>query len=692
MVTTVQEGNLIRNCLLVSLGLHAAILAAAAALPAPRHIASSPLSVTVLPISPRVASTKQKETVQKVTAAKEKHPQPALTEKTRPARKPAAPKAAAKAANPTRVARYTPNALPFPGLRPRPPAPGSGTPAGPGHNPRDEASGGKPGNTRFTKLRPGVSFPDEQLSAAPQLPGGIGTATEEPLPRGLPIGRQVARLDSSPNLLSRAVGGSSRAIGAGNDANGGPRTDQAPETVFINGGAGGSHLPKARPRLGGGGSDSLLTAPAARSEERDAVGSGPGHGGGAGMGSGGGLGLGRGRGIGVTSGAYDIAALDRRPGTGIGAAAGSGVGTGTYGNGRPAAAGEMPGTGGNAGFGYGSGSGIGIGSGRGGGKARPGVSGIPFGDIGGAVTGGSVNGGGGKNGGPGGPGGGVQIARRGGGGSGTGSGGFGGKNGIWAGIGRGNGAGGHGIGPGTGSGSGAGDGSHPGSGSGTRGRGTEMPGGGGSGGGTRLGGYGKALPGMESGEEEILGRGFYPDGIIGYYYDDPDQHVDLSNPNSYLGKAIPAGSTFTHLVATRKDQRIDFNWNPRGEWGDLKKLQSPMEGIGNTYWSARWEGKLFVPKDDTYTFKFDPLDDGGRLYLRYRAGGPMVRVIDSWKVSSTRPESREYFMKRGAYDIRVEYAQRPEYFAAIGLQWKSSTFGWEVIGPYRSGGRRRTRH
>ena len=286
----------------------------------------------------------------------------------------------------------------------------------------------------------------------------------------------------------------------------------------------------------------------------------------------------------------------------------------------------------------------------------------------------------------------MQIARRGGGGPGTGAGGSGDSGaGNWAGRGRGRGAGGRGVGPGSGIGTGAGDGKHPGSGSGNRGTGDELPGAGGGGGGAGGGGgkglpqYGKAVPGLQEYEEEIIGRGFYPDGIMGSYYDDPDETVDHQNPDSYLGKPIPPGSTFTRLVARRKDKRIDFNWNPNGVFGDWSKLLPPLPGINNVYWSARWEGQIFVPKDDVYTFKFDPLDDGGRLYLRYKAGGPMVKVIDAWRVSATRPETRPYPMKRGAYDIKVEYAQRPEFYAAITLKWKSNSFDWEVVGPTQSG-------
>ncbi|HOM81785.1 MAG TPA: PA14 domain-containing protein [Armatimonadota bacterium] len=562
------------------------------------------------------------------------------------------------------------------------------------------------GPRRLSRARPEVSFPGDPLGETQALPGGTGRAAREPLPLGLPIGRRDAAGEPEPGLVSRQVGGGAPTPGSGDDPGGGSRAARAPETVTFRFGAGGMRLPKATPRIGGGGGTASVLATGPSTREADEVpvsprpGVGPGQGGGAGAGIGGGLGYSRGRGIGVAAGAHDLAVTRRRPGAGIGAASGSGVGASGPGSGRQASA-ELPGTGGRRGAGDGSGSGLGTGSGRGIAKARPGLEGIPFGDPGGTPAGGNPAGGGGKGGGPGGPGHGIQMARRGT-GSGGGDGGEdgagiwpgrgAGSGGIGAGAGAGKGAGGSGTGPGTGTGKGSGAGTHPGSGSGARGGGGELPGkSGGKAAKPGLPRYTKAVPGLEEWDEEVLGRGFYPDGIMGYYYDDPDQTVDHANPESYLNTPIPEGATFTRLVAKRKDKRIDFNWNPAGEWGDWSKLLNPLPGINNVYWSARWIGQLFVPKDDVYTFKFDPLDDGGRLYLRYRPGGPLVKVIDAWRVSSTRPETRPHRMQRGAYDIQVEYAQRPEFYAAISLKWKSSSFDWEVIGPYRSGGSRRAR-
>ena len=91
---------------------------------------------------------------------------------------------------PVKVARRDLPPTQFQGLRSLPPAPGSGTPAGPGRNPRDETPGGDPGGgSRFSKVRPGVSFPGEQLAEDPAVPGGVGAARPEPLPRGVPAGR-----------------------------------------------------------------------------------------------------------------------------------------------------------------------------------------------------------------------------------------------------------------------------------------------------------------------------------------------------------------------------------------------------------------------------------------------------------------------------------------------------------------------
>lgn len=259
---------------------------------------------------------------------------------------------------------------------------------------------------------------EEKRPVAPSAePGGMDKLREEkPLPSGLPTGikdagepklSRVAKADLNPG------GGGSPAPGIIPGGKGGAKGPEAPpeDILFNGGGAGGQNLPKAAPRIGGGGGNSILSVenPLAKDavpEERPGL--GPGGGGGQGAGVAGGVGYGRGRGIGTRLDGKDaIATLHSKPGIGIGAGVGDKIGTHPPGGGKGTGA-ELPGTGGT-GIGYGRGSGIGIGNGKGTGVgdgegARPGrMRGIPFGDVAGLLRG-DPKGGGGDGGGPGGPG------------------------------------------------------------------------------------------------------------------------------------------------------------------------------------------------------------------------------------------------------------------------------------------------
>jgi uncharacterized protein YegL len=246
------------------------------------------------------------------------------------------------------------------------------------------------------------------------------------------------RLSRTAVVTPSFAGGGSPAPGKdpGRDGLKGP---EAPieDVLFNGGGAGGEKLPKAAPRIGGGGGRTLLSVnnPLARDAIAEAKpGLGPGSGGGGGSGTGGGVGFNQGKGIGTSpDGRLALATQRSKPGAGIGAGAGSGIGTRSPGGGRGAGA-ELPGTGGS-GTGYGKGSGIGIGNGRGigfaagapGGGGRGGGAGaggaggggrmalnrgIPFGDLSGLLRGGDERGGGGKGGGPGGPGRGPLVGQK----------------------------------------------------------------------------------------------------------------------------------------------------------------------------------------------------------------------------------------------------------------------------------------
>jgi len=146
------------------------------------------------------------------------------------------------------------------------------------------------------------------------------------------------------------------------------------------------------------------------------------------------------------------------------------------------------------------------------------------------------------------------------------------------------------------------------------------------------------------------GRGFFPGGVRGEYYDDPDQ--------------APPGPFFTQLKFTRTDPRIDFTWLA-GE--------SPGEGIGTQYWSARWTGELLVPREGTYTFYLDNLDDAGRLYLDGR------KLIEAWVIEPPFTHaSAPVKLKAGKHRVKIEYHQGPAS-GSLRLAWSSEHFEKEVI-------------
>lgn len=98
-----------------------------------------------------------------------------------------------------------------------------------------------------------------------------------------------------------------------------------------------------------------------------------------------------------------------------------------------------------------------------------------------------------------------------------------------------------------------------------------------------------------------------------------------------------------------------------------------------TYWSVRWTGRIFVPKDDNYRFFLGEVDDGGRLYLDGK------KIIDVWKVQKSTPGSGTIRLRTGPHPIVLEYAQGPATASSVRLQWESSSFPRELVGSYIEG-------
>jgi hypothetical protein len=166
----------------------------------------------------------------------------------------------------------------------------------------------------------------------------------------------------------------------------------------------------------------------------------------------------------------------------------------------------------------------------------------------------------------------------------------------------------------------------------------------------------------------IIGRGLWAPGLVGKFYQDTSKHPDT--PGGDFGPGHPIDwDTFTDMKFQKVSPTIDFQWN----------TESPGPGIKSTFWSARWTGKIFVPKDDTYEFFFDRLDDAGRLILDGKT------IINVWKVQQSTPSSGKLPLERGAHEIVVEYVQGPATEASIRLSWRSTSFGKEPVGMYKPG-------
>lgn len=120
---------------------------------------------------------------------------------------------------------------------------------------------------------------------------------------------------------------------------------------------------------------------------------------------------------------------------------------------------------------------------------------------------------------------------------------------------------------------------------------------------------------------------------------------------------------FSRPLFTKAIASIDFDWADK----------SPHAGISAKYWSARFFGKLVVPKQGDYIFYLDRLDDGARLYI----DGQLV--LDSWKIqAATSQESKPVALSPGAHDIRLDYSQGTG-LGSLTLRWSGTGFEKEII-------------
>ena len=105
----------------------------------------------------------------------------------------------------------------------------------------------------------------------------------------------------------------------------------------------------------------------------------------------------------------------------------------------------------------------------------------------------------------------------------------------------------------------------------------------------------------------------------------------------------------------REDKSIDFDWS----------YASPAEGLGATYYSVRWTGKLLPPETGLLTFALTS-DDGVRLYL----DGDLV--IDNWTIHAPTTDRCRVRVTQGrALNLKLEFYQA-EGQAVAQLGWETS--------------------
>ena len=523
----------------------------------------------------------------------------------------------------------------------------------------DKPRSGSPSTTRTTEAAPapgGRIRTDERRSArrarrndsrsdSPANPNSTPASAlannQTPAPSGGESGRRFARSDQSPDEPQSGERRSSTASGANPGSNARGRSE---ETA---GAQPGLELP--RTTRSGRGRSAPLDAPSGSAPTSSKDGteieigpSSPGS-------SGGGRRLVAGVGDGD-----DASGPSRRNRSG--AAGSANIGHAKTGRGAEEAAGEGVQSGERGSGARGSSSG----ARRGRGGSR--LAGDPFGSGGGD---GKRNGSGAGDDGAGkGPAGGTRVARR--------DLGEGNGEGEGTGFGRGTGQGeGEGNGRGQGKGNGGGQGTGDGRGTtGTRsGRGGDGPaeGTGGGGGGRARSGRGRGGR-RASDTEDQIGRGIWGGFKIRFYQDKSD-HPDLPDATFHPGNPID-WPVFTQLKVQKTVPNLDFDW---GE-------TPPAKGMKATFWSMKAQGRIFVPKDDTYEFFFDELDDAGSLVLDGKS------IIKVWQVQKSSPSSGKMFLERGPHSIQIEYVQGPATAASIKLSWRSTSFPKEIVGVYQAPG------
>lgn len=112
-------------------------------------------------------------------------------------------------------------------------------------------------------------------------------------------------------------------------------------------------------------------------------------------------------------------------------------------------------------------------------------------------------------------------------------------------------------------------------------------------------------------------------------------------------------TSLTSPVVQRVDRSVDFDWGP-----------AAPEGLDQSdHFSARWEGNLFIAKEDKYRFLLTS-DDGSRLFIDDQV------VVDNWGAHAEVTVGNIIELKAGVHRIRVEFFDEIGN-ALVKLTWAS---------------------
>jgi len=129
-------------------------------------------------------------------------------------------------------------------------------------------------------------------------------------------------------------------------------------------------------------------------------------------------------------------------------------------------------------------------------------------------------------------------------------------------------------------------------------------------------------------------------GIAGYYFSE-DNNEGTTNgqvSNGGIRAHYYNGNNFGEYKFSNYVSTIDRNWGNGGPGG----------GCGNNQFSIRYNGSIFCPYSETYTFKIGG-DDGVRLYI------DDVRILNQWRGQAYTEFTTSIYLTRGFHRFEMHY-------------------------------------